>query len=260
MSTASGGSRSGSSSHAAYRCASRWFTPTYGQVGDERERLRRAHADEQRAGEPGTVARRDRVERRGARAPASPSASAITAVDELDVRPARDLGHDATEAGVQVDLARRRPTTGRAARRRRRRPRSRRTTSRSRGRAHRLHQRSGSLDDGLAAARSPLDAGRAARRTRRCRSRAPTSRARPRSSPVVVLAHADRPEAEAPVQVLRALVREPHLEREVLRVPRERLAREREHEARADAGDAASAGSTAIVVTCPSSTLIIRPA
>ena len=33
-----------------------------GNVGRERERLRRAHADEQRAREPGPVARGDRVE------------------------------------------------------------------------------------------------------------------------------------------------------------------------------------------------------
>ena len=42
-----------------------------GQVGRERERLRRAHADEQRAREPGPVARGDRVERRASSTPAS---------------------------------------------------------------------------------------------------------------------------------------------------------------------------------------------
>ena len=51
---------------------------------------------------------------------------------------------------------------------------------------------------------------------------------------VVVLAHADRGEAEAPVQELRALVRHAHLEREVAGVARQRLAREHEHQPRAD--------------------------
>ena len=62
MSTASGGSTSGSANHAACRCASRWFTPDVGEVGGERDRLRRADPDEQRAGETGTVAGGDRVE------------------------------------------------------------------------------------------------------------------------------------------------------------------------------------------------------
>ena len=42
-------------------------------VGGERERLRRAHADEQRAGEPGPVARGDRVEVARARRPPRPA-------------------------------------------------------------------------------------------------------------------------------------------------------------------------------------------
>ena len=52
---------------------------------------------------------------------------------------------------------------------------------------------------------------------------------------VVALAHADRLEAEPPVHLLRALVRQPDLERERRRSARDRLAREREQQPRADA-------------------------
>ena len=72
-SVSSGGSSVGSSSSDAYTCASWWLTPTYGRPGRERDRLGRAHADEQRAREPGTVHRGDRVDVARARRPLRPA-------------------------------------------------------------------------------------------------------------------------------------------------------------------------------------------
>ena len=75
------------------------------EAGHERERLRRAHADEQRAREAGTVARGDGAD-------VGELESGFTErvgdhrVDELDVRPARDLGHDTAVLRVELDLAR----------------------------------------------------------------------------------------------------------------------------------------------------------
>ena len=77
---------------------------------------------------------------------------------------------------------------------------------------------------------------------------------------VVALAHADRREAEPLVQLLRAVVREAHLERQRGRAAGDRLAREREQQPGPDAAAAATSGSTAIVVTCPSVSDIIKPA
>ena len=102
-------------------------------------------------------------------------AAADHVVDELDVGAARDLGHDPTEARVQVDLARHHRRAHDAA------------VLDHRGRglvARRLdpedaHQVRRSSHDGLGG-KPALDRRRAARRTRAGRPRAPTSPARPR--------------------------------------------------------------------------------
>ena len=109
-STTSGSSRSGSSRSAAYRWASRWFTATNGTSHTRASALAALTPDEQRADEAGTDGGGDRVD--------------VVVVDagldeglgddrgeQLDVGPAGDLGHDAAEAGVQVDLAATPPTT-----------------------------------------------------------------------------------------------------------------------------------------------------
>ena len=67
-----------------------------------RERLRRRDADEQRADQPGpaVTATLEIAEP----APASPSASRTTGIDELEMPARRHLGHDAAEARVQLGL------------------------------------------------------------------------------------------------------------------------------------------------------------
>ena len=154
------------------------------------------------------------------------------------MRPARDLGHDAAEARMEVDLARddRRhdvPTVvddrgrGLVARRldaqdphsfARRAPR----------RAHRPV-----LEDGLAGD-GRLDAIEQLGVVGRVDLVDPHHQRVLAGLLVVVLADADGSEPESPVEELRARVREPNLEREVPRVAGERLVRETEHETRPD--------------------------
>ena len=83
------------------------------QPGRHREPLRVRDAHHERADEPGPVRDRDRVESREGSGPSSPSAAPARsqrlvddADDRLGVLAARDLGHDAAEARVEVDLAR----------------------------------------------------------------------------------------------------------------------------------------------------------
>ena len=157
------------------RCASRWFTPTYGRSA--------ASASAFAALTPTSSA------------PASPgpwhaaTASSVAELDarldqrlgdhrrdELDVGAAGDLGHDATEARVEVDLARHHRRARRCDRPRPPRPRSRRTTSRCPrisviSVAARRHVSPGSMRSMRV---------EQLRRTRAGRPRAPTSRARPR--------------------------------------------------------------------------------
>ena len=124
-----------------------------------------------------------------------------------------------------------RPTSGRRARPRRPRRRSRRTTSRCRG----------SRVTSASAVRTTVSPGTPALDAVEQRGvLGLVDLVRPHHERVlvdlrvVVLAHADRREPEPPVQVLRAVVRHPDLERERRRVPRDRLAREREQQPRAD--------------------------
>ena len=138
-STASGGSSVGLLEPRRVEVRLEVVDADVGQVGDERERLRRAHADEQRAGEAGAVARGDRVEVGAARRPPRRARRRSPRSIELDVRAARDLGDHTAEPRVQVDLARHDRRAGRRGRPRRPRPRSRRTTSRSRGSCIRRH-------------------------------------------------------------------------------------------------------------------------
>ena len=71
----------------------------------ERERLRRAHAHEQRAGQARAVARGDGVDRLELD-PGLAQGVGHHRHDEIDVRAARDFGHDPAVLRVQVDLAR----------------------------------------------------------------------------------------------------------------------------------------------------------
>ena len=232
----SGVGRSGCSSQPAYRWPSRWFTPTYGTPRHERERLRRAHAHEQRAGESRPVARGDRVDVARARRP-----------------PPR---------------ARRPPRAPRGRRARGWRPRApRRRTARA-GRPGSTPPTSGSTRPSSTTAaavsshdvsipRISIGSGRSVIASgARTRCSPGHTRLEPGKQPrvlgrvdvvdphhqrvlvgllVVVLAHAHRREPEAAVQLLRALVRHAHLEGEVVGAAHERLARERDHEPRRDA-------------------------
>ena len=78
--------------------------PDVRQPGREGKRLGCAHADEERAREPGTMHRRHRVELVECRSRLDECLLDDVA-DELDVGPARDLGHHAAEARVQIGLA-----------------------------------------------------------------------------------------------------------------------------------------------------------
>ena len=79
--------------------------PDVREVGGERDRLRRADPDEQRAGEAGPVARGDRVEV-GELDARLDERFGDHRRDQLHVGTARDLGHHAAEARVEIDLAR----------------------------------------------------------------------------------------------------------------------------------------------------------
>ena len=152
-------------------------------------------------------------------------------VDELDVRAARDLGHDAAEAGVQVGLARhdRRPHDAPVLDHRRRGLVARRLDpedARSPGLRSLVDGRSGDPS---------LDAVQQLRRTRACRPRTPTSRARPRrcrrSSPCARRPARSRTGGTSPA---RRLFDSRTSSVSADRVARDRLAREREQEPRAD--------------------------
>ena len=74
-------------------------------VPHQRERLRRAHADEQRSDEPRSDGRADRVDALVLDARLDDRLCDHRR-EHLDVRPPGDLGDDAAEARVQIDLAR----------------------------------------------------------------------------------------------------------------------------------------------------------
>ena len=184
--------------------------------------------------------------------------------EQLDVGPAGDLGHDAAEAGVEVDLAAHDRRQHRRARRRRPPRPSRRTRSRCRG----------SRARGRRPARS---CGRAPRATVRARARRPRgaasrsayvglstswahmTRASSLGLGVVALADPGRGEAEAPVERLAGVVARPHLEGQVLGAPLDGRGGERVAAAGCRRRCRCHAGSTARVVTWPSSATSISP-
>ena len=74
-------------------------------VPRQRQRLRRRHADEQRADQAGPDRARHAVDPRIVDAGLDDRAG-DHGVEHVEVRPRGDLGHDATELGVQIDLRR----------------------------------------------------------------------------------------------------------------------------------------------------------
>ena len=99
-----GSSMSGSSSMAAYMWASRWLTATNGTSHTRASAFAALDADEQRAHQPGADGGADRVDVVVADAGLDQGARHHGG-EQLDVGPAGDLGNDAAEAGVQLDLA-----------------------------------------------------------------------------------------------------------------------------------------------------------
>src|SRR5256886_12003975 len=76
-----------------------------GQTGRERQRLRRAHADQQRAGETRSVTGGDGVELAGLQDARFHERLVDDGIDELDVGAAGELGHDPAVGSVELDLA-----------------------------------------------------------------------------------------------------------------------------------------------------------
>ena len=217
--------RPGSWSHAACRCASRWFTPTYGTSSVSAIAFAALTPTSSAPARPGTVARGDRVDV-GERHARLDQRLADHTAHELEVGAARDLGHDAAEArradrpGSTTTLERMSwPSTTTAA-----------AVSSQLVSMPRTFTRAGSVV-GRRAAR----ARRAARRAPACRCpRTHITTASSVGPDVVALAHALGHEAEPPVQRLRAACADPHLERQRVVVPVDRLVGERDHQARAD--------------------------
>ena len=199
MSTASGGSRSGSSNHAACRWASRWFTPTYGRSAASAIAFAALTPTSSAPASPGpwhaaTASRSVQLDAR------FDERLGDHRRDELHVGAARHLGHHAAEARVEVDLARHDRRVDEA-------PvlhdRGGGLVARRLDAEHEGHAAPRLLDDRLTGNRA-LDRRRAARRTRAGRRSWHRHHQRVLVDLlVVVLAHADRPEPEAAVHVLR---------------------------------------------------------
>ena len=153
-----------------------------------------------------------------------PAPAAITGREQLDVGAAGDLGHDAAEAGVQVDLARHHRRQHVVRRRPRPPPPSRRTTSRCRGSGSPALDRDVTLRravrDGACPAIAGLDGA-----ARRSAYPAVVDVVGPHHQGVLVvlgvvaLADAGRGEAERRYIAWAPALRHAHLERELLRRP-----------------------------------------
>ena len=101
-----GGSSGSGSRKLAATCPCRWSTPISGLRGRGGERLRGADADEQRPDQPGAPGHRERVDLVEVGAGLG-ERRVDDRVDQLEVVPRGDLGHDAAEARVQPRPARR---------------------------------------------------------------------------------------------------------------------------------------------------------
>ena len=207
ISVSSGGSSVGSSSSAAYMCASWWLTPTYGVPVASASAFAALTPTMQRAGEAGPVHGRDDVDVARARCRLRPAPRRSRRRSPRRARGSRPRARHRRSARAGRPGSRR-PTSASCDRRRRPRPRSRRTTSRCRG----------SRVTTTSAARRRVVPG--TRRSRPCEQllvRGRVDLVGPHHERVltgvgvVALADADRHEAEPPVHLLRGLVRQPRL-------------------------------------------------